>query len=153
MFLLLFFYSSISSLFLLLFFYSIYYYSSHSLLFTSILVVLDSLFISIIALQSSDSPDSSGVDPDAWISRVDRREILSNLYQLIGSINANFGDILNQPVHFLLSPLSVEDMVCLYGIADVAFITPLRYITDSCFKFLFGYLFNYCLFLLFQILC
>lgn len=61
-------------------------------------------------------------------SRTHRREILATLYQLVGAINANFGSILHQPVHFLLSPLSVENLVCLYGLADIVVITPLRYV-------------------------
>lgn len=69
----------------------------------------------------------AGVDQEGRISRLDRRDILSHLYQLVGSINANFGSILTTPVHFLLSPLSVENLVCLYALADIAVITPLRW--------------------------
>lgn len=70
--------------------------------------------------------ESMSFDETGRSSRAHRREILSTLYQLVGAINANFGNILHQPVHFLLSPLSVENLVCLYGLADIVVITPLR---------------------------
>jgi trehalose-6-phosphate synthase len=59
-------------------------------------------------------------------SQPHKRDILSTVYQLVGAINASFGNLLHQPIHFLLSPLSVENLVCLYGLADIVVITPLR---------------------------
>eukprot|EP00380_Ascogregarina_taiwanensis_P002446 284819499_4 len=75
--------------------------------------------------------ESTGFDLNGRISRVDRKEIVANLYQLVGDLNASFGNVVTQPVHFLMSSLSVEHLVCLYGLADIAIITPLRYVCQQ----------------------
>lgn len=55
-----------------------------------------------------------------------RREILNNAFQLAGLINATHGTIHHVPVHLLVSPLTMDELVQLYCLADVLLLAPLR---------------------------
>ncbi|KAF8821113.1 putative Alpha,alpha-trehalose-phosphate synthase [Cardiosporidium cionae] len=56
----------------------------------------------------------------------DQLNILSQVYEVCGAINAEFGSFDALPVHFLLADLKIEELAPLYACADVAIVTSLR---------------------------
>lgn len=54
------------------------------------------------------------------------RGILTQVFEVTGYINASFGTVDHLPVHFLIGDFAVAELAAIYGLADIALITPLR---------------------------
>jgi len=54
------------------------------------------------------------------------RELRSRVERLVGEINGEFGKIGKPAIHYLHRSLPADELVALYGIADVLLVTPLR---------------------------
>jgi trehalose 6-phosphate synthase len=56
----------------------------------------------------------------------DYKELRTNVEQLVGAINGEFGDIGRTPVQYLHHSITAVDLTALYTAADVMLVTPLR---------------------------
>ena len=71
----------------------------------------------VVMIQSA-VPTREGVDEYA--------ELRSDVEELVGQINGEFGEVGRVAVQYLRQNLDIEDLVALYAAADVMLVTPLR---------------------------
>eukprot|EP01053_Blabericola_migrator_P012830 Blabericola_migrator_1__12829@NODE_82_length_14933_cov_91_583546_g73_i0_p2_GENE_NODE_82_length_14933_cov_91_583546_g73_i0NODE_82_length_14933_cov_91_583546_g73_i0_p2_ORF_typecomplete_len1189_score208_02Glyco_transf_20/PF00982_21/1_8e118Trehalose_PPase/PF02358_16/1_3e03Trehalose_PPase/PF02358_16/2_4e29Glycos_transf_1/PF00534_20/8_8e03Glycos_transf_1/PF00534_20/0_0013_NODE_82_length_14933_cov_91_583546_g73_i038257391 len=60
------------------------------------------------------------------LSSLDRKEILTQVFQVSGHINSSLGTVDHLPVHFLVGTFSVQELIPVFAMADVGLMTALR---------------------------
>ncbi|KAJ2767467.1 Trehalose-6-P synthase/phosphatase complex synthase subunit, partial [Coemansia nantahalensis] len=54
------------------------------------------------------------------------RQLIANVYELVGRVNGRFGTVEYTPIHFMHKSVTFPELVSLYAVADVCLITSTR---------------------------
>eukprot|EP01054_Gregarina_sp_Poly1_P003145 Gregarina_sp_Poly_1__3144@NODE_188_length_11674_cov_170_092100_g167_i0_p2_GENE_NODE_188_length_11674_cov_170_092100_g167_i0NODE_188_length_11674_cov_170_092100_g167_i0_p2_ORF_typecomplete_len1221_score178_62Glyco_transf_20/PF00982_21/2_9e118Trehalose_PPase/PF02358_16/1_6e02Trehalose_PPase/PF02358_16/1_3e27Glycos_transf_1/PF00534_20/1_3e03Glycos_transf_1/PF00534_20/8_1e03Glycos_transf_1/PF00534_20/0_00012Glycos_transf_1/PF00534_20/2_2e03Glyco_trans_1_4/PF13692_6/0_012Glyco_trans_1_4/PF13692_6/1_8 len=93
------------------------------------------VFLQLCFLGRKPSIDA-GHSSSYRLSSLDRKEILTQVFQVSGHINSSFGTVDHLPVHFLVGTFSVQELLPVYAMADIGLMTALREsISTSIYQF------------------